>query len=475
MEKIIQKILDSGLIVADQHIVIGLSGGPDSMCLFYALDSLAEEMNLKIYPVHLNHKFRPVVSDEEQEKVEKLCIEKGWPCRSYEVDCLKIAKENKIGSEEAGRNERYKAFAEVADSLKKHGIDKDKIVITVAQNANDQSETIMFRILRGTSISGLSGIKSERYDEYENRIVRPLLNVTRKEIDEYIEELGLEPNIDASNFEPVYNRNRIRLELFPYVEENINSGCQEAIRRLGEAASIENEYMNKAAQEVLRKCIVEYNSNKDVLRSATIDTNKLGENHKAIVLRIIDRIIMDMNLKDNVSRNGILDIYNLIVGDNPSASYDISKNYVVRRKYNLVIFEKSEEAKQKNQVKFKVSIIEKENFDIDKPGCYAIFDYVKYMAEHGKTETNIKFRARSEGDYIPFNKGSKKLHDYLIDEKIPKEERDDVYFFAIGREILWMVPNDNFGNDVARKKGKYSQKYHMDNRTRLALLLEIIG
>jgi tRNA(Ile)-lysidine synthase len=333
----------------------------------------------------------------------------------------------------------------------------------------------MFRILRGTAISGLSGIKSERYDEYENRIVRPLLKVTRKEIDEYIEKLGIEPNIDQSNFEPVYNRNRIRLELFPYIEENINTGCQEALRRLGEAASIENEYMNKEAKEVMKKCVVEYNSSKDALRAATLDANKLGENHKAIVLRVIDRIVMDMNLKDNVSRNGILDIYNLIISDNPSASYDISKNYVVRRKYNLVIFEKNEKAKQKSQVKFKVSIIEKEAFDKDKPSCYAIFDYVKYMAEHGKTEANIKFRARIEGDYIPFNKGSKKLHDYLIDEKIPKEARDDVYFFAIGREILWIVPNDNFGNEAVRKKGKYSQKYHIDNRTRLALLLEIIG
>ncbi|NLY81374.1 MAG: tRNA lysidine(34) synthetase TilS [Clostridiales bacterium] len=475
MNKIVEKILESNLIKADQHIVIGLSGGPDSMCLFYALDSMAKEKNLNIYPVHLNHKFRPGVSDEEQEKVERLCIEKGWPCKSYEVDCLKIAKDNKIGSEEAGRNERYKAFAEVAESLKKKGIDGDKIVIAVAQNANDQSETIMFRIIRGTAISGLSGIKSERYDEYENKIVRPLLDVTRKEIDEYIEEQGIEPNIDESNFEPVYNRNRIRLELFPYIEKHINSGCQEAIRRLGESALVENEYMDIQAKEVLKKCLVEYNSNKDVLRSATLDATRLGENHKAIVLRAIDKIIIDMNLKNNVSRNGILDIYNLVISDNPSASYDISKNHVVRRKYNLVIFEKSEESKRKNQIKFKVSIIEKDDFDEEKPGCYAIFDYVKYMAEHGKTESNIKFRTRREGDYLPFNEGSKKLHDYLINEKIPKECRDDVYFFAIGREILWMVPNDNFNNEAARKRGKYSQKYHLDNRTRLALLLEIVG
>ena len=473
MDKVVQRILDSGLIEEDSHIVLGLSGGPDSMCLFYALDSVAEEMNLNIYPVHLNHKFRPGACDDEQKRVEDLCLEKGWPCRSFVKDCLKIAEEEKIGSEEAGRNERYRAFAKVAKELRDKGA--NNIRIAVAQNANDQSETIMFRIIRGTAISGLSGIKPERTDEYGNIIIRPLLNVTRKEIEEYIENLGVSPNDDKSNFEPVYNRNKIRLELFPYIEENINSGCQDALRRLGEAAAIENEYMETVVDKVLQECMVSYDSSQDILKAITLDTTKLIENHKAIIFRVIDKIIFNMSLKDNVGRNAIKDIYDILRSDNPSARYDITKKHVARRKYNLIIFEKSEEAKKANIVKFKVRVIEKTEYVTDKPGCFAAFDYVKFLAEHGKTEGNIKFRTRQEGDYLPFKNGRKKLHDFLIDEKVPRESRDEMGFFAIGREILWLVPSEHFAKKDAVEKGRFSQKYQIDNSTRLVLLLEIIG
>lgn len=473
MEKVVEKVLNSGLIEENSHIVLGLSGGPDSLCLFYALDSISEEMNLNIYPVHLNHKFRPVVADEEQKNVEELCLAKGWPCRSFVKDCNKIAEEEKIGSEEAGRNERYRAFAKVAKELKDKGT--NNIRIAVAQNANDQSETIMFRIIRGTAISGLSGIKPTRTDEYGNIIIRPLLNVTRDEIDEYINNLGVEPNIDESNFKPVYNRNRIRLELFPYIEKNINKGCQDALRRLGEAAALENDFMDEIVDKVLKECIVSCDSNEDILRAITLDKTKLMDNHKAIVFRVIDKVINNMSLKDNVGRNAIKDIYDILSSDNPSAKYDITKKHVARRKYNLIIFEKNEEAIKANKVKFKVSVVEKIDYNVNKPGCYAAFDYVKFLAEHGKTEGNIKFRTRQEGDYLPFKNGRKKLHDYLIDEKIPKEERDEVGFFAIGREILWMVPGEYFVKTDAKERGRFSQKYQIDNSTRLVLLLEIIG
>ncbi|HKK94953.1 MAG TPA: tRNA lysidine(34) synthetase TilS [Anaerovoracaceae bacterium] len=473
MNKVVQKILDSGLIEEKANIVLGLSGGPDSLCLFYALDSLAEEMNLNIYPVHLNHKFRPTACDEEQKRVEDLCLEKGWPCRSFVKDCIKIAEEEKIGSEEAGRNERYSAFAKVAKELKENGT--NNIRIAVAQNANDQSETIMFRIVRGTAIGGLSGIKAERTDEYGNIIIRPLLNVTRKEIDDYIENLGVSPNVDKSNFEPVYNRNKIRLELFPYIEENINSGCQDALRRLGEIATLENDYMDEIVDKVLKDCVVNYDSSQDVLKAITLDTTKLIEHHKAIVFRAIDKIIYNMSLKDNVGRNVIKDIYDIINSDNPSARYDITKKHVARRKYNLIIFEKSEEAKKANMVKFKVSVLEKPEYIKDKAGCFAAFDYVKFLAEHGKTEGNIKFRNRQEGDYLPFKNGTKKLHDFFIDEKIPRESRDEVGLFAIGREILWIAPSEHFVKKDDEERGRFSQKYQIDNSTRLVLLLEIIG
>ena len=157
-------IQNEELLHEGMHVIIGLSGGPDSVCLFDLLCRLADDMRLQLYPVHVNHQFRPGAAEADQAFTEALCMERGWPCRSFVYDCARIAEEENLTSEEAGRKARYEAFGIVAAELLRRGIAAQDVAIAIAQNANDQAETILFRILRGTGTDGLAGIAKKRYE-----------------------------------------------------------------------------------------------------------------------------------------------------------------------------------------------------------------------------------------------------------------------------------------------------------------------
>ena len=184
---IMDSIIDSNLIEENSVIVVGFSGGPDSLCLLHALASIADVYNLTLVPVHINHKLRPE-ADEEQIRAAKMCEKMGLDCNVFEVDCKAIAEELHISTEEAGRYIRYEIFDDVCEDLQAEGVEHDKIYVAVAHNADDQSETVLFRLLRGTGPTGLEGMPLTRATEKGFLLIRPLLGVTRKEIEQYIED-----------------------------------------------------------------------------------------------------------------------------------------------------------------------------------------------------------------------------------------------------------------------------------------------
>ena len=235
-----QTIRAHDLIHRGDHIVLGLSGGPDSVCLFHVLRRLSEELELTIHPVHVNHLLRPGAAERDQEYAENLCAKAGLSCRTFVVDCNALAKEQGMTSEEAGRKARYDAFVEVAREA------GTQVSIAVAQNANDQAETILHRILRGTGTDGLSGIAYERYEQ-GIPVIRPLLDVPRSDIEAYCEENGLDPVIDHTNNEPIYMRNRIRLQLLPQLQE-YNENIVETLTRLGRITAADKDYLWQEAE-----------------------------------------------------------------------------------------------------------------------------------------------------------------------------------------------------------------------------------
>ena len=281
-----QTIREHDLIHKGDHIILGLSGGPDSTCLFHVLLRLAGEFALTIHPVHVNHLFRPGDAERDQAYAEAISAKAGLTCHSFTVDCNALAEELGMTSEEAGRKARYDAFVQVAEEVaqtpaSKAGpapLNNGTIRIAVAQNANDQAETILHRILRGTGTDGLSGIAYQR-SERGIPVIRPLLDVPRKEIEQYCEDNGLNPVIDHTNQEPIYMRNRIRLQLLPELAR-YNENIVETLTRMGRIAAADREYLWQQTETAYHQL------KKDAGEKGTSDA---GEKAEAAAPVILDR------------------------------------------------------------------------------------------------------------------------------------------------------------------------------------------
>lgn len=306
-DKIRKTIEQHGLIAPDQHIVIGLSGGPDSVCLFNALLAIKDEMSLIIHPVHLNHKFRPGAAERDQKYVEDLCESKGLKCSSFVVDCNVLAAETGTTSEEAGRNARYDAFYTVAEKVASSGIDKKDIKIAVAQNANDQAETVLFRFLRGTGPDGLAGIAYER-EERGYKVIRPLLDVYRDEIEEYCSHNDLNPVIDHTNEDTVYTRNKIRHELLPLLEKEHNVNMKENLVRLARIAAADKDYMWQQAEKTYEE-LAQISEEKEETGGGpvevTFDREALAKLHVSIRHRVIFKAFAAIGLDSDISEERI--------------------------------------------------------------------------------------------------------------------------------------------------------------------------
>lgn len=299
-DKIRKTIEEKGLIAHKQHIVIGLSGGPDSVCLFNALRSIAGEMELTIHPVHVNHKFRPGAAEKDQKFVEELCEKNGLRCHSFVVDCNALAAETGMTSEEAGRKARYDAFYQVAEELRRENpdISRDDIRIAVAQNANDQAETVLFRLIRGTGVDGLAGIAYER-EERGYKVIRPILDLYRDEIEAYCEYNELQPVTDHTNEDTVYTRNKIRHELIPYLEKEHNENLKESMNRLARIAAADKDYLWQQTEETYKNLAHEEGN------EISMDRELLAKVHPAIRHRIILKAFAAIGLESDVSEERI--------------------------------------------------------------------------------------------------------------------------------------------------------------------------
>lgn len=272
-QKILQTIKKYNLIKSGDSIVIGVSGGPDSICLLHILNELKEELNFEIYVAHINHMIREE-ADEETEYVKNFCKNIGVECFTQKIDVAKIAKEEKIGTEEAGRKIRYNFFEEI---LKKTNSNK----IATAHNNNDKVETIIMNILRGSGTAGLKGLDPIR----ENKFIKPLIETSREEIEAYCKQNKLNPRIDKSNNENIYTRNKVRNIVIPYVKSEFNPNILKTINRLSEVVTEENEYLNKATLETFNKVCIEVGITDN--STITLDLKKFNNLELVIKRRLI--------------------------------------------------------------------------------------------------------------------------------------------------------------------------------------------
>ena len=304
-EKILKTIKKYELIENGNNIVVGVSGGPDSMTLLSTLINIKnnKNFNFNIIVAHVNHMLRDE-ADEETQYVQDFCKMNNIECFIKKEDVKKLSKDNKIGTEEAGRNLRYSFFDEISEKY-------ENVKIATAHNANDNAETVLMNIIRGTGTPGLKGIEPKR----DNKYIRPLIECSRKEIEEYCDKNNVNPKIDKSNMENVYTRNKTRNLLIPYIEDNFNPNIISSLNRLSELAQLENEFIDKIVKEKYQKILVqeelgnkEIEAKKEVILSLK-EFNKLDLVIKnRLMLYTIDRVLGN---SQNIEKVNIEDLVKL--------------------------------------------------------------------------------------------------------------------------------------------------------------------
>lgn len=252
-EHVLKTIKTNNLIEDGDSIVVGVSGGPDSITLLDVLLKLQKEINFNIVVAHVNHMIRNEAIDDEK-YVENYCKHRNIPFYAKRIEVEKIAKEQKIGTEEAGRNLRYEFFNEV---LEKSNSNK----IATAHTKNDNVETVLMNIIRGSGTKGLKGIEVIRDSKY----IRPLIEISRNEIEEYCEKNELEPRIDKTNMENIYTRNKVRNLLIPYLQKEFNPNIVEAINRLSDIAKEEENYIENIVKQTYNEILIEETTDQIVL------------------------------------------------------------------------------------------------------------------------------------------------------------------------------------------------------------------
>lgn len=410
-------------------VLLAVSGGKDSMTMLDLFNYFKYELKLNLVVCHFNHSLRDD-ADRDEKFVKTQCEKYGLKFYSKKEDVLLYSNENKLSTEEGARFLRYKFFDEVKriENLE---------YIATAHNKNDLSETVIMRILRGTGINGLIGIQSERGD-----LIRPILNFSRDEIEKYIEENNIPFVEDKTNFEELYLRNKIRLNLFPILKNEYNPRILDAISRLSNIAfdysTISREYI--ASKEGL---LWEFNKEKILVY---IEKLKLqSRSFRNIMYREFFEFISKD--PDGINYKIIEEIDNLIFSK--TGKYIEIKNVVFKIEYDkLLIYDKNifENLEMKfyfenldfslYSTKFFDIIIEQSSFEEFKnlkQNKDLLFINKKYL-------DFLKIRNKENGDFLELEFGKKKLKDIFIDEKVSKDIRKNIPIFEIENNIVW-VPN----------------------------------
>jgi tRNA(ile)-lysidine synthase len=425
-----------------QHIVAAVSGGADSVCMlmllieYYGRDRLA--------CAHFNHKIRGAESERDVHFVETLANRLHVKFFCGEGDVPQYAKTHAIGVEEAARTLRYAFLRKLAADIGAN------TRIAVAHNRNDRMETILHNIARGTAIDGLKGI-----EYHKNDIIRPILDLSRKETEEICAHYGIQPIYDSTNKDNRYTRNKIRNEVLPYLKGVFGKNFEEHLLNLSKSATVDSAYLNLSARDAYQKiCKVTTKPFHKII----LDRAQYKKLHEALQKRLVRYILSNVKDRDG---NRIFPEFTGIYSDMiervcamadqslPGKVLELPSGVLCVTEYESLIFlHKSllEERRSENispdhfEVEEKVLSNEEILLQIKKKSSKEeIFDADVLSKKFG-ADFQIEFRRNREGDhFIPFGSpGGKSLRKFFIDRKIGRLERDFIIVAAIGAEVLWI-------------------------------------
>jgi len=469
------RMFDSG-----NRVGVATSGGPDSVALLHVMDRIAEDLNLTLIIIYLNHGLRGEESDREDEFIRRLGDSMKIPVESRKISIPSIREREKGSLEDVCRKERYKFFEEVA---KNYNLNK----IALGHNLNDQAETVVIKFLRGSGLEGLRGILPVRDGIY----VRPLLEVSREEILFFLRGQGAEYITDSSNMDNRYLRNRIRNELIPELKELYNPRLVENVGRMSNILRLENDFIEKCVDKTLS----DWNIN-SCEEGVKIDIPNLKSLHPALQFRVIKTILDDISSsKKGIGYIHVKSVIDLIEGGRPNGLLDLPAGVTIRREYdNLIILKdegfdtkvpspltmKNDKNKGRKDDKRKVNdyyyhIEVPGSVNIEETGMKIAFDLMDagsldyssgstVFIDYSVISFPLVVRNIRPGDRIqPFGlKGTKKVKSLFIDEKIPGKERERIPLLVDQESVLW-IPGV-----------KLSDRARVTNRTEKVLRAEII-
>ncbi len=467
-----KKIEDEMLIEEGDHIVLGLSGGADSMCLFSILLEMKNEMKFDITAVHVNHMIRGEEADEDQRFVESICEKTKVKCVSYKIDCKEWATNYKISVEEAGREIRYNAYKDTSMEIIRKSLMFCNVKIVTAHNLDDQAETIMMKLIRGASIDGIAGIDYIRNIDSKIQLVRPLLCVEKHEILSFCDENKVPYKHDKTNDESDYTRNKVRLELIPFIKENFNKNFARALSNNMESVKKDREYIWARMEEDFKALLVEARPGEIFL-----DRQKLANTNKAVRTRIIIKAFHVLNLRKNIGQVHIHNLDEKILDSTWTGLVQFPNGYmgeVLGRKvrlYNENMFDKKKNSQSLNKKdKPRIAVMTSKLDTYEYKENEIALDYDLFIEENSTIKESVRqlsVRTRESGDYIYMKnaEGRKKIQDIFVDQKVPREERDNIWMVALGKEIIW-IPKC-----IIRER--VTGKYKLSEKTQKVLILKV--
>lgn len=436
IEKVKRYMQEWHMLEKDDRVIVGVSGGADSVCLLFVLSELRKEIPFELVAVHVNHGLRGIEADKDEEYVKKICESLGVFVYSYHENVELIAKKRKQSTEEAGREVRRACFEA---TMKDCGANK----IALAHHKNDNAETMLFHLARGTGLRGLGGMKP-----VQGFYIRPFLCVTRAEIESYLKEGAISYCEDATNATDVYTRNKIRNHLIPFLEKEINPAAVVHIGETMQQLQIIQDYMEKQVAEVFAQCVHEEDGN------YLIWEQNFEKLHDALKSLVIKKIMFKLSKAEkDIEQIHIQDVLNLFekqVGKQVDLPYQLQAKKVYD---GVKVLKKEKNISEEMKYDIQISVGTQGSIFYEGQNLqYRIFEKLKEnengTQNGGKQwfdcdiiQNGLTVRTRCPGDYITIHPDGRtqKLKSFFINEKVPQEMRDHILLLADGSHILWIV------------------------------------
>jgi len=448
---VLQTIKYNGMLSPGDSVIVGLSGGADSVALLYVLMQLQAELNVAaIFAVHINHGLRESAAVNDENFVCDLCGKIQIPLKIYQADVRGLAEKERISIEEAGRKLRYFYFEEARNAF-----GAANVKIATGHHQNDNAETVIMNLARGAGLRGLCGIPP-----INGKIIRPLLDVSREEIEKYIEDNSLKYTTDVTNLSYEYTRNRIRHDVLPAIERAVNPGVVQTVAKNAAWLRADEEYLEAAAQQAFDSLIISSGDCESPLQ-VSLNSIALAALHPAISRRVVRIAIACVRSSGghlfNITAShvqAVLDLAQMTSGKEVHLP-----GLVAYKEYSGIVITTAAPPKEFGEYALPVptvadipeinKIISVSNAIPDKlqpPNPKKPILYCTKAFEYGIVRGTLVLRSRRPGDKIvlkaqrPF---TKKLQDYFTDAKIPRHKRDTIPILACGNEVLWVMDEKN--------------------------------